>query len=56
MGEKMYGFGEYTYETRGVMNNITAAMLDETDKADSWQSFRASVGSVIDQEIAAYNK
>lgn len=55
MGEKMYGFGEYTYETRGVMNNITSVMLDETDKADSWQSFRDSVKSVVDGETAAYN-
>lgn len=55
MGEKMCSLGEYTYETRGVMDNITAVLLDETDKADSWQTFRDSVRAVIDGEINAYN-
>lgn len=56
MGEKMWGYGEYSYETRGVINNITAAMLDETDKAESWQAFAESAKPLIDSEITKYNK
>ena len=56
MGEKMWGYGEYSYETRGIINNITAAMLDEPDKAESWQAFVDAIKPVIDAEIAEYNK
>ena len=49
----MYGDGEYTYETRGVMNNLTSALLNG-DK-DSWAVLRDEWSSVIDEVIDGYN-
>ena len=53
MGSRMYGDGEYTYETRGVMNNLTSALLNG-DK-DSWAVLRDEWKSVIDEVIDGYN-
>ena len=53
MGSRMYGDGEYTYETRGVMNNLTSALLNG-DK-DSWAVLRDEWSSVIDEVIDDYN-
>ena len=53
MGSRMYGDGEYTYETRGVMNNLTSALLNG-DK-DSWAVLRDEWSSVIDEVIDGYN-
>lgn len=33
MGSRMYGDGDYTYETRGVMNNLTEALLNNEEGA-----------------------
>lgn len=51
MGEKMYGSGEYSYETRGVMNNLTQALLENEPAVDSWTSLRDAWKDVIDEEI-----
>ena len=56
MGERMYGDGEYTYETRGVMNNLTTALLEGNEAVDSWAALRDSWTGVIDTEIAKFNK
>ncbi len=53
MGSRMYGDGEYTYETRGVMNNLTSALLNG-DK-DSWAVLRDEWSAVIDEVIDEYN-
>ncbi|WP_294367105.1 ABC transporter substrate-binding protein [uncultured Ruminococcus sp.] len=53
MGSRMYGDGDYTYETRGVMNNLTSALLNG-DK-DSWAVLRDEWKSVIDEVIDGYN-
>ena len=53
MDSRMYGDGEYTYETRGVMNNLTSALLNG-DK-DSWAVLRDEWSSVIDEVIDGYN-
>ncbi len=55
MGDRMYGDGEYTYETRGVMNNLTEALLNGESAVDSWATLREAWTGVIDEEIAAYN-
>ncbi|HBB19714.1 MAG TPA: hypothetical protein DCZ62_04655 [Ruminococcus sp.] len=55
MGERMYGDGEYTYETRGVMNNLTTALLEGNEAVDSWAALRDSWTGVIDTEIAKFN-
>lgn len=53
MGSRMYGDGEYTYETRGVMNNLTEALLN--GEVDSWAALRDAWTGVINEEIAVYN-
>lgn len=53
MGSRMFGDGEYTYETRGIMDNISTALLNG-DK-DSWAVIRDEWSSVIDEILADYN-
>lgn len=53
MGEKMYGENDYTYETRGVMNNITATFLN--GNTDSWETVRSEFKKIIDGELKKYN-
>ena len=56
MGERMYGDGEYTYETRGVMNNLTDTLLEGNESVDSWAALRDAWTGVIDEEVAKFNK
>jgi len=53
MGSRMYGDGDYTYETRGVMNNLSTALLN--GEIGTWAELREAWSSVIDTEIATYN-
>ena len=53
MGSRMYGDGDYTYETRGVMNNISEALLN--GEVSTWAELREAWSSVIDTEIQTYN-
>jgi multiple sugar transport system substrate-binding protein len=55
MGDRMYNSGEYTYETRGVMDNLEQALLEGNDAVDSWASLRDAWTGVIDEEISKYN-
>lgn len=55
MGERMYGDGEYTYETRGVMNNLTTALLEGNEAVDSWATLRDAWTGVIDEEVSRFN-
>ena len=55
MGERMYGDGEYTYETRGVMNNLTSALLEGSEAVDSWAALRDAWTGVITEEISKFN-
>lgn len=57
-----YGMGSrmtsetYDYSTRGVMNNLTDALLSEYDGApDTWAELRDSWKAVIDEEIEKFN-
>lgn len=54
MGEKMNGNGDYTYETRGVMNNMTESIIDGT--VESWGKFRDEWTDVIDDTVKEFNK
>jgi multiple sugar transport system substrate-binding protein len=54
MGSRMYGDGDYTYETRGVMNNLSEALLN--GEVNTWAELREAWSSVIDTEIATYNQ
>ena len=56
MGERMYGEGDYNFETRGVMNNLTQTMLEGDSHVDSWEALRDSCSDVIDEEIAHFNE
>lgn len=53
MGSRMYGDGDYTYETRGVMNNLMEALLN--GEVNTWAELREAWSSVVDTEIATYN-
>ena len=55
MGERMYGDGEYTYETRGVMNNLTTALLEGNEAVDSWASLRDAWTGVISDDVDRFN-
>lgn len=55
MGDRMYGDGEYTYETRGVMNNLESTLLEGNETVDSWATLRDAWTGVIDEEIAKFN-
>ncbi len=56
MGERMYGNGDYTYETRGVMDNLASALLDRNSPVDSWETLRDQWTGVIDSVIESYNE
>jgi multiple sugar transport system substrate-binding protein len=53
MGSRMYGDGDYTYDTRGVMNNLMEALLN--GEVSTWAELREAWSSVVDTEIATYN-
>lgn len=55
MGDAMYGDGQYTYETRGVMNNLTSTLLEGSTSVDSWAKMRDSLTGIIDKEIQKFN-
>lgn len=55
MGERMYGSGEYTYETRGVMNNLQEALLEGNEAVDSWAALRDAWTGVITEEVERFN-
>ena len=56
MGSRMYGDGEYTYETRGVMNNLSEALLNGDAPTDSWASIRDAWTGVVSEEVERFNK
>ena len=55
MGSTMYGDGDYTYETRGIMNNLMDALLSYPDSVDSWAVLRDNWSAAIDDVIKTYN-
>ncbi|MCM1132233.1 MAG: extracellular solute-binding protein [Ruminococcus flavefaciens] len=54
MGEKMNSEGDYTYETRGVMNNLSDSIID--GRAESWKKFCEKWKDVIDDTVKEFNK
>ena len=55
MGTAMYNNGEYTFESRGVMNNISDALLIYPEKASSWSAMKEQLSPVIDEVLNAYS-
>ena len=56
MGNSMNTMGDYTYETRGVMNNLEIKMLEVNPAEFKWEDMRSDCKSVIDKALAEYNK
>lgn len=55
MGEKMYGCGEYTYETRGVIDKLETAMLENRSEFESWEELRDELKLTVDQAVGEFN-
>ena len=55
MSSRMYGNGDYNFETRGVMNNITSALLEGGAPVGSWEELRDRMSPIIDDELANYS-
>lgn len=55
MGEKMYGGGDFTYESRGVMNNLTNSFLKGEGAVDKWEKMRDDMTKKVDEEVKRYN-
>lgn len=58
MGSNMYGDGDYTFETRGVMNNIYDGILVHAQwgAPDNWAKLKASFEGVVDSTVKEYNE
>ena len=55
MSSRMYGNGNYTFETRGVMDNITSVLLESGNPYGDWAELRDRLSPMIDEELAKYN-
>ena len=55
MGSAMDSVGDYTYETRGIMNNLTDALLTYPEEADSWAVLRDHWSAALDDVIQSFN-
>lgn len=55
MGDEMYGSGEYTYETRGVMDNLEKALLEGGEQVDSWATLRDAWTGVVTEKVNEFN-
>jgi multiple sugar transport system substrate-binding protein len=51
----MYGNGYYTFETRGVMDNLTSVLLESGSPYSNWGELRDRLSPVIDEELAKYS-
>ncbi len=55
MSSRMYGNGYYTFDTRGVMDNITSVLLESGNPYSDWEGLRNSLSPIIDEELTKYN-
>ena len=56
MGEKMYGGGDFTYESRGVMNNLADSFLTGENAGEKWEKIRDDMTKKVDKEIKRFNE
>lgn len=56
LGDGMNTMGDYTYETRGVMNNLEMKMLEVNPEDFKWEDMRDGCKAVIEKALAEYNK
>lgn len=56
MGEKMYGEGKFTAETRGAVNNAENLLLNGgTEEITTWKELSAKIKSDVDAAVSSYN-
>lgn len=55
MGDAMNTMGNYTYETRGVMNNLEMKMLEVNPAEFKWEDMRDRCAKIIDKTLEEYN-
>ncbi|MBR6581284.1 MAG: carbohydrate ABC transporter substrate-binding protein [Ruminococcus sp.] len=55
MGENMYGGGDFTYTSRGVMNNLTESFLNGENAVENWDKMCKDMTKKVDKEIEKYN-
>ena len=56
MGEKMYGEGKFTAETRGAENNAENLLLNGgTEEITTWKELSAKIKSDVDAAVSSYN-
>ena len=56
MGDAMNTMGAYTYETRGVMNNLEMKMLEINPEGFKWEDMRNNCKNIIEKVLEEYNK
>ena len=54
MGSEMNTMGVYTYETRGVMNNLEMKMLEVNPEDFKWEDMRDKCKAVIEKTLTEY--
>jgi len=56
MGSRMFGTDTYSYETRGILNNLNDAFLKYPANAESWEVMLATWQGIADVEISNFNR
>ncbi len=55
MGDKMYGTGDFTYDSRGVINNLAHSFLKGENAVEKWEQMRDDMTEKVDEEIKKFN-
>ncbi len=55
MGDVMYGGGDFTYDSRGVMNNLTESFIRGEGAVGEWDKMRDDMTKKVDDEIKKFN-
>ena len=56
MGNEMYGGGDFTYETRGVMNNLTESFLYGENAVEDWDKMRDDMTKKVERAVKSFSK
>ena len=51
----MYGTGDFTYNSRGVINNLTHSFLKGENAVEKWEQMRDDMTEKVDEEIKRFN-
>lgn len=56
MGEKMFGEGKFTADTRGAINNVANLLLNGgTEEIPSWSDLKKKINPDVDAAVNSYN-